>query len=188
MTRVHFRAAAESGANLQEETDASSQADQLLTRSIKSVVEKTGSRLFLVHRNDRYALNGAIEELIEKRIIDPYSRADVDPDIRTKYDAFVVRYGLWLDWRPVDMSQEEYEQRELPDVCANDAEWLRIHVGTVDSDTLKCPHCGGHFRSTARPYVIAGLCPNCYQRQEIVSGSSGDTSSSTGTQAARVAA
>lgn len=153
----------EGGANLQEETDSSSEADQLLTRCIKGVVERTRSRIFLVDRDDRYAAHNAIEELIEKRLIDSYAKAQLDPDIRTKFDAFLVHYGLWLDWRPLDVTPENYEQGEIPNICASDSALYKVEMSEIDADIRTCPHCGDHFSSRARPFHMAGLCPNCYK-------------------------
>lgn len=153
----------EGGANLQEETDSTSEADQLLTRCIKGVVERTGSRLFLVDRDDRDAAHNAIEELVQKRLIDEYSRSELGPDIRTKYDAFLVHYGLWLDWRSQDILTDKHRVDELPAIAADDAKRFQIEIDQIDSDMRTCQHCGDHFSSQTRSFRVAGLCPNCFQ-------------------------
>lgn len=148
------------GANLQEETDSTSEADQMLTRCIKSIVEATGSRLFLVDKDDQVPIHSALEELIEKRLVDSYSRAEVPPNVRNQFDAYLVHYGLWLDWRPTPTALDPMQ--EIPDLRKAASQKYKIKIDDIDTDTKTCPHCGDHFSATARSFQVAGLCPQCF--------------------------
>lgn len=156
---VH-EAVRQGGANLQEETDSTSEADQLLTRCIRSVVEATGSRLFLVDRDDQVPIHSALEELVEKRLVDAYSRVEVAPNVRNQFDAYLVHYGLWLDWRPAPTVLDPMP--EFPDLRKETPQKYKIRIDDIDTDTKTCPHCGDHFSAKARSFQVAGLCPQCF--------------------------
>lgn len=147
-----------------EETDPNSEADQLLSECVRPIVEATGSRLFLVDRDDRGVINGGIEELIEKRLIDQVPGAELAPEIATRYDAFLLHYGLWLGWRHPHQATNAGRE-EIPAIRQDNAMKFVAALSAIDRGLINCPHCGDVFNPMAtRSYAVAGLCPQCFKQ------------------------
>jgi hypothetical protein len=150
-------------ANRQEETDPNSEADQLLTRCVRPIVDITGSRVFFVDRDDRSVVGSAIDELLEKRLIDQFPISNMAPGMATRYDAFIVHYGLWLGWRHCLQAYGNYSLIEIPVVQLADVKKYTLDTSLIEKGFLTCSNCGDVFSVTSRPYKVAGLCPQCFK-------------------------
>jgi hypothetical protein len=151
----------EKSAVKQEDIEYRSETDQLLTRCIREIVLSTASRLFFIARADRDSLNAAVEELLEKRLIHGYPKTHLTPEIRSHHDGFLIDYGLWLDWQYSThhaKTQEEY----TPLLSLEQVEQLTIDTSVIDRQLLTCQYCHAAFAKDARPYVLRGLCPECF--------------------------
>lgn len=140
-----------------------SEASQLLSQGIREAVLNTGSRLFLVDRAAKDGFDRALTELLEKRIIHEYPRLEVPSRIRSTHLAFVVDYGLWLDWKR-DSSRPAETRNSL--TFPNSREGLDRHVIRLESlggRTTTCIHCAAVFPRDARSYTLRGLCPECFR-------------------------
>jgi hypothetical protein len=148
----------------QSDIDYHSEASQLLSQGIRETVLNTGSRFFLVDKAARDTVDPALSELLEKRIIHEYPRLEVPDRVRHTHLAFLVDYGLWLDWK-----RDTSRLLETPDdpivFPTNRSALTRhvIHLGGLDRRTATCVHCAAVFPRDARPYAIRGLCPECYR-------------------------
>ena len=148
--------------NKDDMVDYSSEADQLLSRCIKDVVTRTGSRLFLVRCEDTDCIRSALEELLEKRLVHEVPGSRCPAAIRDRYDAFSIDYGLWLDWRVLLVGHEDDDPRRTGLGLENPAGNV-IDVSPVVSERLrKCPHCDSSFSLDARSYLVRELCPSCF--------------------------
>jgi len=147
----------------QSEFEYQSEADQLLTLCVRPIVEKLGTRQFLVRLSDMPILDSALEELLEKRLIHEVPVHLMLAHARASYRAFLLDYGLWLDWESTASRSSRADERALPsDVdqlaqCAIDASRVR------PDEIVACPHCNARFSVDARPYVVRGLCASCYE-------------------------
>jgi len=158
--------------SLEEESDVGyhSEASQLLSHQVKNIVTSTGSRAFLVQREDREILESAVEELLEKRLVHEYPRSKLPPDVRDEYDCYLVDYGLWLDWeRAFVASDVEPAEAPLPaaglDLLERRAalDTLTVKAATLDRSKLTCRSCHSVFAAEARSYQLKGLCPECFE-------------------------
>ena len=137
---------------------------------MKNIVTSTGSRAFLVQREDREILESAVEELLEKRLVHEYPRSKLPPDVRDEYDCYLVDYGLWLDWeRAFVASDVEPAEAPLPaaglDLLERRAalDTLTVKAATLDRSKLTCRSCHSVFAAEARSYQLKGLCPECFE-------------------------
>ncbi len=148
----------------QSDIEYHSEASQLLSHGIRETVLNTGSRLFLVDKAARDTVDRALSELLEKRIIHEYPRLEVPPAARHTHLAFLVDYGLWLDWKR-DTSQLPGQADDPIYFPTNRSALNRhvIHLDGLDRRTATCMHCAAIFPRDARPYALRGLCPECYR-------------------------
>ncbi|MDH3715213.1 MAG: ATP-binding protein [Gammaproteobacteria bacterium] len=146
-----------------------SEANQLLLTSVMPVVTATGSRLFVIKRTNRAAFANAFDELLEKRLVHEYPRAQLPAKVRTHFEAFLVSYGIWLDW------QRPFDRKELAvEKCFDTAkgfkgsllERLTIDVSLVNRSHITCARCHAQFPQNARSFVVRGLCPECFEPAE----------------------
>lgn len=141
-----------------------SEASQLLEEA-KRVVTTTGSRVFLVRRKDRELLQRVVDELLEKRLFHDYPRKNLSTEIRTRYDAYVVDYGLWLDWGRAFARPNPDEEVAIP-ASAGKATQFVIRAGAIDRTLLQCSSCEASFRPDSRSYRLKGLCPECFEEAD----------------------
>jgi hypothetical protein len=139
-----------------------SEAGQLLAPCIKDVVTATGSRLFLVKREDADALGNAIDELLEKRLIHEVPRTDLPSGIRDSHHAYLADYGLWLDWQhALGGRDDEYDERDVV-LDPNQVADLVVDPSEIEmTDMLRCPHCASVFSKRSRAFQVRQLCPEC---------------------------
>jgi hypothetical protein len=131
-------------------------------------VASTGSRAFFVEHRHQEGLRNAIEELLEKRLIHEYPRAKLPPHVRESHEAYLVDYGLWLDWerglRAVDVERDE----ALVPLWTLDLDRKTIGSLTVgplnlERSMLTCQSCHARFPRECRSFVLKGLCPECFE-------------------------
>jgi hypothetical protein len=144
-----------------------SEASQLLSQGIRETVLNAGSRLFLAEKPLNDTLNRALTELLEKRMIHEYPRHDIPSRVRSTHVAFLVDYGLWLDWkRDSPRRGETRNSSAFPDTV----ERLELHViraKGLGGRTTTCGHCAAVFPRDARSYTLRGLCPECFRPAEV---------------------
>jgi hypothetical protein len=141
-----------------------SEASQLLSPCIRETVLRTGARLFLVDKTAKETLDRALAELLEKRIIHEYPRLDVPAAVRHAYAAYLLDYGLWLDWkRESDRGTGRPEDSAVFPPSRQALEKHVIRLNGLDRRTATCAHCDAVFPREARPYVMRRLCPECYR-------------------------
>jgi hypothetical protein len=141
-----------------------SEASQLLSQGIRETVLNAGSRLFLIDKAMKEGLDRALTELLEKRLIHEYPRLDIPSRIRSTHLAFLVDYGLWLDWKRD--SPGHVEKRNSSTFPSVDGK-LERHIVRLErlggSTTTTCVHCDAVFPRDARSYTLRGLCPECFR-------------------------
>jgi hypothetical protein len=144
-----------------------SEASQLLSQGIRETVLNAGSRLFLAEKPLNDTLNRALTELLEKRMIHEYPRHDIPSRVRSTHVAFLVDYGLWLDWkRDSPRRGETRNSSAFPDTV----EQLELHViraKGLGGRTTTCRQCASVFPRDARSYTLRGLCPECFRPAEV---------------------
>jgi hypothetical protein len=146
----------------QGEMEYQSEAGQLLAPCIKDVVTTTGSRTFIVRREDVSSLRISLDELLEKRLIHEVPRPEVVPEIRDNYQMYLVDYGLWLDWRNVvGQREDELEEVDEPFDLSRVADYVVDPRGIEMHDMVRCPHCAATFSIQSRAYQMRELCPEC---------------------------
>jgi hypothetical protein len=140
-----------------------SEASQLLSQGIRETVLHAGSRLFLVDKAMKDGLDRVLVELLEKRMIHEYPRLDIPSRIRSTHLAFLVDYGLWLDWkRDSSRPGEARNSSDFPG-SAEELERHVIRLKGVGGKTTTCKHCDAVFPRDARSYTLRGLCPECFR-------------------------
>ena len=148
----------------QSDIEYHSEASQLLSPCIRETVLRTGNRLFLVDKTAKETLDRALAELLEKRIIHEYPRLDVPAAVRHAYAAYLLDYGLWLDWeRESDRGTGRPEDSTVFPPNRQDRDKHVIRLNGLDRRTATCAHCDAVFPREARPYVMRRLCPECYR-------------------------
>jgi hypothetical protein len=154
----------ERSVNGQSDIEYHSEASQLLSCCIQQTVLDTGSRLFLIDRAARDTLDRALSELLEKRIIHEYPRLDVPATVRPTHEAYLLDYGLWLDWKR-DSTRLPTTLDDLIVFPMNRRALDRhvVSLAGLDRHTATCTHCDAVFPREARSYVVRGLCPECYR-------------------------
>jgi hypothetical protein len=158
----------ERSVNGQSDIEYHSEASQLLSPCIRETVLGTGSRLFLVERTTRETLDRALSELLEKRIIHEYPRLETPAAVRHTHEAYLLDYGLWLDWK--HDSARRPTSREDSVVFPSTQHVLEKHIiqlNGFDQHTVNCAHCDAAFPREARSYAIRGLCPECYRPADL---------------------
>ena len=154
---------ADKGVEGQREIEYQSEASQLLSPCIKDVVVATGTRLFLARRDDAMEVSSAIDELLEKRLIHEYPSRDFPVELREDYRAYLLDYGLWLDWERAVIGDVKASDEVLPRVTLTDVTNYVIDVGKISRDNLvTCNNCRAVFPAHCRPFKLRGLCPECY--------------------------
>ena len=146
--------------------DYKSEADQLLYRCTRNVVKATGGRLFLITHEEHDELENAVDDLLEKRVIHEYPSTRLTEAIRSKYRAYLVQYGLWLDWQNMvsdsdALSKEIFDIPQITDKTSNN---FSIDIGLIERENLVCKNCNASFSKAARSFVVRGLCPTCFQQ------------------------
>jgi uncharacterized CHY-type Zn-finger protein len=143
-------------------------ADEVLFKAIKPVVEKNKSRIILIKKNDNVLLN-MIETLLRARILNEYPEVRLDIEIRALYKAYILSYGVYLDWeRSLDQSLKRSDIKEdfLPYIDSTKVEQYELDKKTlsiIDKEQVLCPHCDEFFSVKQRPYEKKGLCPYCFE-------------------------
>ena len=147
--------------------DGTSIGNDVLISGIYPVVRKTGSRIFLAKKSDISRLSNAFDELFEKRFIHDFDLTAVSPTLRTEFQAFLLDYGLFLDWQRVrSASMGAGSKEDQPELGSR--EILAAHtidlsaIGQVEMIT--CPSCTARFLPDERSYVVKGLCPVCFEK------------------------
>jgi hypothetical protein len=139
-----------------------SEADQVLTNCIKRLVKRTDSRIFFVSINSFPSIQGAIEELIEKRLIHHLPVMNLADSMRDEYQGYVLDFGLWLDWSNWNASKNmlgEVPQFQDP----GKVKGLVLDLSLLENQNTKiCLNCSSWFPKDARSYVVRGLCPSCF--------------------------
>ncbi|MET8863616.1 hypothetical protein ABZW11_11720 [Nonomuraea sp. NPDC004580] len=141
-----------------------SEASQLLNQ-VQNMSTRRRSRVFYIRKDDYPIISGAVDELMEKRLIHALIRSDIPPKVRLTHEALRVDYGLWLDWM-------QAAGNDLSSVIADDARatddprvipYQTIHTSKIDRTQLvTCSHCEHQFPRSTRSYEIRGICPNCF--------------------------
>ena len=137
---------------------------QLMDPCMKSVVTRTGSRIFFVSREDHAKVADALDELLEKRIVHDYPREELPGFAREQSRAYLIDYGVWLDW-------ERTRAGDVPPGPENGlpSDWPEVERWQVDLDQLDheheltCPHCGHAFTPDEPSYALKRLCPECFE-------------------------
>ena len=107
-------------------------------------------------------------ELLEKRVIHEYPRLEIPAAARHLYEAYLLDYGLWLDWKH-DSSRTSRTPHD-PIVFPANSQALDRHVlrlRGLDRRTATCVQCDAVFPREARSYVVRGLCPECYRPADL---------------------
>lgn len=157
------RVLADKGVEGQREIEYQSEASQLLSPCIKDVVVATRTRLFLAQRDDAMEVSSAIDELLEKRLIHEYPSREFPVDLRDDYRAYLLDYGLWLDWERAVIGDVKATDEVLPRLTPADATNYVIDIGKISRDNLvSCSNCMAVFPTHCRPFKLRGLCPECY--------------------------
>lgn len=145
----------------QKSIEFRSEASQLLIYCIKPVVTTSGSRYFLMLREDHDALESAVDELLEKRLVHEFPRADLPANIRDKFEGFKLSYGVWLDWqRNLELEANGDHFHELLD--RGHHQLLCIDTSKVNRSYMECAHCQAHFPVNVKAYQVRRLCPECF--------------------------
>ncbi|MEA2131599.1 MAG: hypothetical protein QOJ85_4490, partial [Solirubrobacteraceae bacterium] len=149
----------------QDDIEYRSVTSQVIDPCIRNVAAATQSRIFFVRREHIAQLDDALDELLEKRLIHDYPREDLPAFAREASRAYLVDYGLWLDWERTRgiPAGPDVDESALP---ANKTELADWHVDPSPierEDRVRCPHCGSVFTLEQPAYARKGLCPECFE-------------------------
>jgi hypothetical protein len=149
----------------QDDIEYRSVTSQVIDPCIRNVAAATQSRIFFVRREHAAQLDDALDELLEKRLIHDYPREDLPAFAREGSRAYLVDYGLWLDWERTRgiPAGPDVDESALP---ANKMELADWHVDPSPierEDRVRCPHCGSVFTLEQPAYARKGLCPECFE-------------------------
>lgn len=148
----------------QAELDYHSEASQLLQSCVKTTVVRTRSRLFAVTRADYFTLERALCELLEKRMIHEYPRSEFPGGLRNDYYAYLLDYGLWLDWQRERARERLSVEDFVPAIEeAQDLKAYLLKTTGIEQSTVACSQCDAVFPRTARPFVLQKLCPEWFR-------------------------
>ena len=147
----------------QAEIEYQSEASQLLSPCIRSVVTRTSSRTFLMRREDVFRRGSAVEELLEKRLIHEYPRSELPGDVRAEFSGYLLDYGTWLDWARALRRDETVRREVVARITLENVAHFTVDTSEIPgTERVTCPHCGHVFEPSARSYEIRGLCPECF--------------------------
>ena len=147
----------------QAEIEYQSEASHLLSPCIREVVTRTGSRTFLMRRDDVYRRSQAVEELLEKRLIHDYPRSELPGEVRAGYTGYLLDYGTWLDWARALQADGAESTELIPRISLANADEYTIDASAIPAtERVTCPHCGHVFEPSSRSYTVRGLCPECF--------------------------
>jgi hypothetical protein len=149
----------------QDDIEFRSVTSQLVDPCIRAVVGRTRSRIFFVSREHYVSIQDALEELLEKRLIHDYPTEGMPAFARQGHRAYLVDYGLWLDWDRTRIGDEvTHEESSLPANEGEFSDWQVDPSSIEREDRLTCPHCGNVFTVDEAAYVRKRLCPLCFEK------------------------
>jgi len=140
-----------------------SEASQLLSEGIRGTVLNAGSRLFLIEKPAKDTLDRALTELLEKRMIHEYPRHEMPSRARSTHLAFLVDYGLWLDWKRDSLQRAGTRNSSTFPSTDEQFELHVVRLKGLGGRTTSCAHCAAVFPRDSRPYTLRGLCPECFR-------------------------
>ncbi len=149
----------------QDDIEYRSVTSQVIDPCIRSVAAMTQSRIFFIRREHVSQLEDAVDELLEKRLIHDYPREELPGFAREGSRAYLVDYGLWLDWERTRGIQAsgDVEESALPADRSVFADW-HIDPDPIErEDRVRCQHCGSVFTVEQAAYARKGLCPECFE-------------------------
>lgn len=137
---------------------------QLVDPCIRTVVAHTRSRIFFVSREHHPSVQDPLDELLEKRLIHDHPRDDVPNFARDGWHAYLIDYGLWLDWERTRAADgPPGPENALPESVTDMRHW-QIDPSQIErEDLVTCPHCGRVFTTDEPSYDRKRLCPECFE-------------------------
>jgi hypothetical protein len=142
-----------------------SEADHLLNKAIRATCTSSGSRMVLVPKDGKERVAAALDELVEKRFLHDVPRERLPAPLVDRYDAYIIDYGTWLEWRRVARPASERGAKEDTITgLAHEIEAICVDVSGVQrNDLIRCtnPNCEQWFARDVKLYVRRGICPHC---------------------------
>ncbi|MCL4553278.1 MAG: hypothetical protein M1305_07000 [Candidatus Marsarchaeota archaeon] len=142
----------------------------LLFEGIKPTVQRTGAQFFFVPRND-HKWDEFLWELVEKRAIHPLSPRDLPAGAEVEWQGYEVSYGLFHEWRRAaafsKIAQDDHFRWQDPKRVLKEKSLNGFVLDMRQNPHVMriCTFCKQQFSTAEHCFVVARLCPHCYNKQ-----------------------